>query len=231
MDKIYLQDILPLESLRKEGKVLLIRHYHDKLEEMIDKSLIEEYQSFQSKPAFIDTKFIISFLGGEKNSAIFHGIFQVLDIKKDFELPEYSIELSKYCKPQDKSKDFFLILERLSEYEKYKNRIIIDWVVPRGWYNTYGEVKNKPLIKILPDNYVKHFPGLMNVLLDYKELETIIENPQSNEDWYNSLTRLQAIYYQDYNTLELPMVKMDFGNDGNRMLRETEQEAIKNLSI
>lgn len=214
MDKIYLQDILPLEQLRKDGKVLLIRHYHEKLEEMKQKYLIEEYQSFQSKPAFVDSKYVVSFLGAEKNSAIFYGIFEIKEILKNNELPIYSKELSKYCNPQDKSKDFFIKLKRLTAFDKYCNRIIIDWVVPRGWYNTYGEVKNKSLIKILPDNYLKDFPGLMNVILDYYELETIIENPQSNEDWFNSLTRLQAIYLIVDKKSGLQYIGTTYGENG-----------------
>ncbi len=214
MNKIFIQDILPLDRLRKDGKVLLIRHYHDKLEEMKQKSLIEEYQSFQSRPAFVDSKYVVSFLGGEKNSAIFYGIYEITEILRNDELPKYSSELSNYCNPQDKTKDFFIKLVRLPEYDKYSNRIIIDWVVPRGWYNTYGEVKNKPLIKILPDNYLKDFPGLMNVILDYHELETIIENPQSNEDWFNSLTRLQAIYLIVDKKSGLQYIGTTYGENG-----------------
>lgn len=211
---IYIQDVLPLEKLRKNGKVLLIRHYHEKLNEMKQKSLIEEYQSFQSKPAFFDSKYIVSFLSAEKNSAILYGVYEITEMLKNDELPKYSSELSIYCKPQDKSKDIFIKLKRLAEFDKYKNRIIIDWVVPRGWYNNYGEVKDKPLIKILPENYVKNFPGLMNVILDYHELETIIGNPQSNEDWFNSLTRLQAIYLIVDKKSGLQYIGTTYGDNG-----------------
>jgi hypothetical protein len=34
----------------------------------------------------------------------------------------------------------------------------------------------------------------MNINLNFEELKKIIKNPESHSDWYNSLTRLQAIY-------------------------------------
>jgi len=85
-------------------------------------------------------------------------------------------------------------LKRINSFDIFKDRLVIDWIVPRGWYNTYGDVKNKKVIKILPPNFVRDFPGLMNVKLNFSELKKIIENPDSHEEWHNSLTRLQAVY-------------------------------------
>lgn len=74
---IYLQDILPLDKLKAEGKVLLVRHYHDRLDEMIKKELIEEYQSFQSKPAFLDCKYIVRILEhSDTHSGFIRTLFQ-----------------------------------------------------------------------------------------------------------------------------------------------------------
>jgi hypothetical protein len=190
-DLIYLEDILPLKSLIDDGvgTVLLIRH-----REMERLGLIEEYQSFQDKPAFLKCKYVVSFVAREKNTAVFFGLYKVKDIIKGEDLPPYSSSLTLYSNQQDKSKDFKIELEKVFEFEKYKNRIVIDWVVPRGWYNTFGKVSKKPVIKLLPFNYVADFPGLMNIRLTFIELKQIIENPDSHEEWYNSLTRLQAVY-------------------------------------
>jgi hypothetical protein len=192
--KIFLQDILPFDELKKEGKVLLVRHSHKQLEEMNMKGLIDEYQSFQSKPAFLGCKYIVSFLGEERNSGIFYGIFEVEEILKNDKLPKYSKEIEKYCNMQDPIKDFYMRLKRIDRFDKFKERLVIDWIVPRGWYNTYGEVKNKEVIKLLPYNFVKDFSGFMNVKLNFEELKKIIKNPESHAEWYSSLTRLQAIY-------------------------------------
>ncbi|MBK3518477.1 GIY-YIG nuclease family protein, partial [Carboxylicivirga marina] len=99
-----------------------------------------------------------------------------------------------YCKPQSPENDIFLVLEKMDEYSKFDNRIIIDWIVPRGWYNTYGKVMSKEVVKILPYNFVDEFPGLMKIKISAQELKTIINNPQAHSKWYESLTRLQAVY-------------------------------------
>ncbi|MBN2893297.1 MAG: GIY-YIG nuclease family protein [Bacteroidales bacterium] len=194
-DKIYLQDILPLEKLNEEGTVILVRHYHEKLNEMIKLELIEEYQSYQRKnSAFRDCKLIISFLAEPNNHAKLFGVYRNLGIKENLNLPKYSKLLEKYCVPQNIDNDLFMELKKVHEFEKFENRIIIDWIVPRGWYNTYGQVKNKEVVKILPYNFVDEFPGLMRIKLSAQELKTIINNPQTHSKWYESLTRLQAVY-------------------------------------
>lgn len=215
-DQIYLEDILPLEALNedKTGTVLLIRHSHIKLSEMERLGLIEEYQSFQDKPAFLKCRYIVSFLSGEKNTAVFFGLYRVKDIISGKNLPQYSIALSSYCNPQDITKDFKIELEKEIEYGKYKNRIVIDWVVPRGWYNTFGKVGEKPVIKLLPYKYVADFPGLMNIRLSFNEMKQIIENPDSHEEWYNSLTRLQAVYLILDNASGFQYVGTTYGENG-----------------
>lgn len=194
MDKIYLQDILPLDKLSKKGKVLLIRHYHKDLDEMIEKGMIEEYQSFQSQSGFRNTRYIISFIGGEKNTATFYGLYEIKSISEGKDLPRVSSGLSKYYQPADPQKSFFLELKKVDGYSKFKDRLVIDWLVPRGWYNEYGRAKEKPVIRLFPFRFVSEFPGLMNIRISFSELKAIIRTPESHEEWYNSLTRLQAVY-------------------------------------
>ncbi len=194
-DKIYLQDILPLDSLSKKGGVVLVRHYHENLNEMLQKNLIEEYQSFQrKKPSFRTCKTIVSFLAEPYNQAKLYGVYRNLGIKEDQDLPNYSLPLQKHCCPLNPETDLYMVLEKMNEFAKYENRLIIDWVTPRGWYNTYGKVKDKEVVKILPYHFVDEFPGLMKIRISAKELKTIIYNPQTHAKWYESLTRLQAVY-------------------------------------
>lgn len=192
--QIYLQDILPLEDLRKEGNVILVRHYHVNLDYMVKNNIVDEYQSFQYQPAFKNCKYLISFLGGERNTAIFYGAFKVKDVLAKDLLPSYSAELERFCNPLNVDQDFKMVLERIEEFDIFQNRLIIDWVVPRGWYNTFGTTQNKPVVRILPFNYVSEFPGVMNIQLSFDELKKIIQNKDSHEEWFNSLSRLQAVY-------------------------------------
>jgi len=192
--KLFLQDVLALEDLKSEGSVLLIRHRHENLSLMIKQGLVEEYQKFQSKPAFHKAKHLVVFLASEKNTAIFFGIFKISEILSGKDLPKYPEALERFVDKQNSSKDFYMITEKLDEFEKFKDRLVIDWHATRGFYNDYENVKQKELLKILPYNFVKDFPGLMNICLMYGELKKIIENPESHTEWYESLTRLQAVY-------------------------------------
>lgn len=190
--KIYLQDILPLENLNKNGKVLLLRHFHQNIGKMMAIGVIEDYQSFQSRPSFRKSKYIVSFIGAEKNTAIFYGLYEILNYSKDLAQVKYSEKLIDYYNPT--LDDFYLNLKRDVSYDKYRGRLVIDWMVPRGWSHTYGQVLHKEIVKLLPENFVKSFPGLMNIKLSFNELTTIVKNSNSHQDWFESLTRLQAIY-------------------------------------
>jgi hypothetical protein len=213
-NQILLQNILPLDDLIKEGKVLLIRHYHDNLKEMLESGVLEEYQSFQKMPAFRKAKYIISFTAEPNNYAKLFGVYKIGAIKEKAELPEYSVKLSKFCKKQNVESDFYMTLNRDNRFSKYEGRIIIDWIVPRGWYNTYGEVKDKPVMKITPRNFVDEFPGLMKINISAFDLRKIIENPETHSSWRDSLTRLQAVYLIMDNQTGNLYVGTTFGKDG-----------------
>lgn len=193
-DKIYLQDILPLDKLKEDGIVLMVRHSHEQLNELITQNLIEEYQSFQKMPAFKKCKYIISFVAEPGNQAKFIGLFQLFGILEKEHLPKYSESVAPYCSTLNPETDFYMVLKKQKEYCKFENRLIIDWVTPRGWYNTYGDVLNKEIVKILPHNFVDEFPGLMKIKITAPQLQLIVNNRDSHAKWYDALTRLQAVY-------------------------------------
>jgi hypothetical protein len=213
--QIYLQDILPLEELKNEGVVLLARHSHEKLDEIKQNNLIEDYQSFQNRPAFRKSRYLVSFLGIEKNRAIFYGIYEVIKIIENNAISKNKFKkVEKYLPPESIETDFQLELKKIEEFDKYRYRLVIDWIVPRGWFNTYGKVKDKPVFKILPPYFIKDFPGLMNINLNFYELKTIIENPDSHEDWYNTLSQIQAVYLILYNKTGHQYVGVSYGEKG-----------------
>ena len=193
VNKIYLKEILPLDKLSNEGKILLIRHQHNNLKDLVELDLIEEFQSFQDKKAFKECKILVAFLAEPNNQAKFFGLYRKTDLKEKEELPMYSNQLVKYAKPLNKDADFYLNLAKDSEFEKYKNRIVIDWKV-RLWYNIYDTNTNKEVVKVLPKNFVMELPDLMKIVLTHFELKSIIDNPDSHSKWHESLSHLQAVY-------------------------------------
>jgi hypothetical protein len=53
---------------------------------------------------------------------------------------------------------------------------------------------NKEIVQILPKGYLKEFPGYQNVILSFDELEKIINNPDSNKQWKNMLSKVFGVY-------------------------------------
>ncbi|MGZ2368986.1 GIY-YIG nuclease family protein [Ancylomarina sp. YFZ004] len=198
---ILLQDIMPLDKMTKDGPVLLVRHADENMAKIQELDLIEEFQTFQDRPAFRKCKYLISFIAEPNNYCKLYGVYLNEGIREKADLPYHSERLSPLCKAQNRETDFCLTLVKQEKYAKYEGRLIIDWIVPRGWYSTYGNIQDKEVIKVLPRNFVDEFPGLMNIKVSASELKKIIENPDSHSKWYDSLTRLQAVYLiMDKNT-------------------------------
>lgn len=189
--RILLNDLINLHSLPQP--VLLIRHKRDFLNALIEGEKLEEYQSFQSKRAFRSAKTIVSFTAEEGSMALLYGIYVVDNIIVE-NPPEASVTLQEISNYNLFSKDFFLELRKMQEYEKFKSRLFIKWTEGRKWYVWFNASKDKEVVKILPYNYVRDFPGLSNLFLTHQELKKIINNKQSHLEWYNALANLQAIY-------------------------------------
>ncbi|AMM53009.1 hypothetical protein TH61_16320 [Rufibacter sp. DG15C] len=174
-----LQDILNLKTdLLKNAKVKLVRHKDSRKEyrDIIkDKSSLLEYQRQQSKEVFKDCDYIISFLGQEGTKSLLFGIFKVSGVEK-------------------REKHFYYDLNLVHELEFLYDRIIIDWGNnAQAWHQWY-HTQLKEVVQILPKGYLGSFPGLLNFVLDFQELERLILNPDANQDWKNHLSAVNGIY-------------------------------------
>jgi hypothetical protein len=214
-ERLLLEDILPLDELQRHGKVLLIRHKHDRLNEMIDNDeMIEEYQSHQNASKFRDCSIIISFIATERKLCYLYGVFQINSILEPESRPNCSDLLTELAPPS--ANDFYLQTTRLQEYDKYKNRLVIDWMISQPWCHGIENTRSKEVVRLMPYNYVQDFPGLENIVLGYPDLKSIVENPDSHIEWYNTLRNLQAVYlivYKHKDTYQ-HYVGTTWGKDG-----------------
>ena len=125
--------------------------------------------------------------------AKFYGVYKVNGQRNATEKPVPQDFDSKY--PHFVLKDdYYYELERMSEFEDYKNRIIIDWGKgTRSWdqWLRHGE---KEVIEILPKGYVKEFPGYPDPILDYNDMVKIINNPDANREWHKMLSSVAGVY-------------------------------------
>lgn len=174
-----IQEILNLKTdLFISSKVKLVRHKDSRVEyrELIkDRQELLNYQKKQPKPIFHDCDYIISFIGQERKKSILFGIFKVNGYKI----------INGY---------FYYDLVQLSDFECFSNRIIIDWGRNAiAWHQWYDK-QEKEIIQILPSGYLGDFPGLLNFVLEFEELERLFKNPEANEDWKNHLSSVNGIY-------------------------------------
>lgn len=174
-----IQDILNLKTdILKNSRVKLVRHKDSRAEyrELIkDRNELLKYQQEQGKPIFHDCDYIVSFIGKERRKSILFGIFKVNGFEQ---------QNGKY----------YYNLEQLSEFEYLSNRIVIDWGNNAiAWHQWYDK-QLKEIVQILPQGYLGDFPGLLDFVLDFSELERLINNPEANEDWKNHLSSVNGIY-------------------------------------
>ena len=176
---ITLQQILTSQSPILEGKkVKLVRHKDSRAEYrhvMKDRDALLQYQKEQAKDVFKGCDYIISFIGIERKRSIFIGVFKVGG-----------------SNPRD-GKQYYE-LEPVSEFEDLEERLVIDWGDgTRNWHQWYDR-HDKEVIEILPQGFIGNFPGLLDFVLEFDELKTLISNPEANHDWRQHLSAVNGIY-------------------------------------
>lgn len=176
---ITLQQILSSQSSLLDGKkVKLVRHKDSRAEYrhvMKDRDALLDYQKEQAKDVFKGCDYIISFVGLERKHSVFIGVFEV--------------KATTY-----KNGLYYYDLEAVPEFNSLIDRLVIDWgsnaIAWHQWYDTQA----KQVIEILPQGYIGSFPGLLDFVLEYDELKTLINNPDANYEWRHHLSAVNGIY-------------------------------------
>ncbi len=176
---ITLRQILESHSaLRDNTRVKLARHkdgraqYRDVIK---DRQRLLEYQRTQPKDVFKGCDYIISFIGLERKRSILFGVFKV-----------------NSCTVINGKFDYDL--QSAPEFDDLVDRLVIDWgnnaIAWHQWYHAQA----KEVIEILPKGYIGNFPGLLDFMLEYDELKTLIYNPEANHEWRQHLSSVNGIY-------------------------------------
>ena len=174
----------------------IIRHPYNKpdVKKIYDAGYIESYQCEQGNAVFDNCKYILAFLGTSNTNAIFIGCYEIgrryegEDKKKmmplGFPFPEY-FEHGYYYE--------MVKTDIMSDLEK---RLVIDWgKSTRSWHQWASN--NKDVIAIYsPRNMreVKEFKSYEETVLSFSELQTIVNDPVTYEDWYLSLKNVNGVY-------------------------------------
>lgn len=176
---ITLAQILQSQSPILEGKrVKLVRHKDSRAEyrEAIkDRNKLLAYQQKQGRDVFGDCEYIVSFIGLERSKSLFFGVFKVLG--------------SKVVEGH-----YIYNLQKVDAFDGLADRLVIDWGgSTRAWLQWYDR-QSKKVVEILPAGYIGSFPGLLDFVLEFGELQTLIANPEANHDWKHHLSAVNGVY-------------------------------------
>jgi hypothetical protein len=171
----------------------LVRHQDQRfdLAALYRAEQFEFYQSIQSRPIFANCDQIVSFFGREGTQAMFVGVYRVREVRGPalWPLPE------GFLYPQmDVSNHYSYTLERDERFSDLRNRLVIDWGSgTRSWVQNF-RAGVKRVIEVLPEGYVREFPGFLDFILRFDELKRIVENPIAHREWHRMLGSVSGVY-------------------------------------
>lgn len=187
-----LKEILDIRGLTKY-KIKLVRHNvnRDYIKKIMNNGDFDLYQSVHKTNIFKGYDYIITFTNLEGTKALLYGVYKVKDVEKIQDLPE-EICLIKEPESWGEGPFYKYRIEEVNLLSDLKNRLAIDWgTATRSWHQ---KKLNKEVIEIFPVGFVKTFPGYQNVILSFKELSRIVNNPDSNRQWKTALSSVYGVY-------------------------------------
>lgn len=98
----------------------------------------------------------------------------------------------EYIYPNASRGSFWYSLEKLPAFADLEKRVVIDWGTSvRSWDQW---ISPRAVVEILPQGYVREFPGFDEVLMTYQELCEMVAHPASNREWHRALGSVAGIY-------------------------------------
>jgi hypothetical protein len=189
---IKLSELLKLRGLTEYKEIKIVRHLDNRIDikRLYRLGYFDAYQCGQSKDVF-NCKRIISTIGEENNRAVFCGIYDVISKRPGL----HSDMPAGYPYPdQYQDGGFLYTLNKLSGFDDFENRVVIDWgPAALAWHQWFYD-NDKDIFEILPSGYVMEWPGYSNVILNHHELSLVIKNPKSNPKWFSSLSSVGGVY-------------------------------------
>ncbi len=206
---ITIQELLYNRNLDKEAKIKLVRHKDTRTTNPIDlyelyrhkKEIFLKYQAEQGSDKF-KVDYIVSFIGESGTLSRFIGVFKILGMKV---LPEQKVSID------GKFYNYEYDIEEVDGFDDLKERVIIDWGKgARSWTQWIDNIKE--IVEIQPGLHYKQFTDYFEFILDFKELQEIVNHKYN--DWKRMLSATKGIYLiQDSKTGKL-YVGSAYGEEG-----------------
>ena len=207
---IDLSELLFARGLPKgERLTKLVRHQSSKwdLQNLASHDQLDTYQSNQGRPVF-NCKYLVSFLGEKHSLARLYGVYEVKRVSRDTTRPWPSGYLYPHAAPGPLWYD----LDKMPAFADLERRVVIKWgASTRSWVQWFSP---REVVEILPQGYVREFPGYDEVLLTYHELREMVAHPASNREWHRALGSVAGVYLITDSSNGLQYVGSAHGADG-----------------
>ena len=140
------------------------------------KDLFLQYQSEQLARNMRNIKYLVSFIGEEKKTARFVGVYKI-NGKRD--------------NPKVKD-EVILDLEQIKAFEHLEKRIVIDWATPtNSWHQYYNRETQARIEKYKQEqDNVPLFESYLRTNLNHAQLQLVVQHP----DWVTMLKDVNCIY-------------------------------------
>lgn len=194
---IGLAELLKTRGLDLSKKIKIVRHQdkQNDVQLMLEKGQLEAYQSYQANSVF-ECDYVVSTIGDESTKALFYNVYQVTGKRKAKDIQISGEYIFKNLLSVIKEKDgWYYDLQKLDGFGDLTNRVMIEWgKAALTWHQFFDEENDKEVVEILPEGYVKDFPGFDNIILSFKDLEQIIKKPDANKEWKRMLSSVAGVY-------------------------------------
>ena len=172
--------------------VKLVRHFDSRVDvaQIHRDGKLELYQAYQSAPVFSNAQSLVSFIGRGQRQAVFVGIYDVGAVQPPGSAPLPAPD----DLPIDVSNNYFYSIQQRPGFDALIGRLVIDWGAgTRSWHQWF-EPRSKAIVELLPEGYVKEFPGYLNVVLTFAELVNVVRHPTANREWHRMLGTVAGVY-------------------------------------
>lgn len=180
------------------SRVKLVRHKDsinkDNILEIFKNGEIEIYQKYQSSDVFKDCDYIMSFIGLEGVYCKFIGLYKIggKAEKVSHNLPIINNNAS--ILKEGNEYFYYKNMEKINELQIFENRLVINWGSAALAWHQWLKGSKKEIYQILPKGFFQEFPGIKNIVLNFRDLERLINNGDANLEWKSTLSSIKGIY-------------------------------------
>ncbi len=187
---LYLSDILQRTGL-DISKVKLIRHSLNDVQfrKCYENGFVKEYTQVQKNDFANGYDYWVVFIGAKGTTARLDSCYQVIG---SMPISKASIPDNFPCPEMFEEDTTYYSLEKVDLFNDLEGRLIIDWGnSARSWQQN---ASNEKTILAIQENPKYKFTGFENVILTYKELKEILDEPVVYDNWHTALSSVNAIY-------------------------------------